>query len=446
MRVDDSIAPAPGFGRSDASDESVFAFYHYWESFVTVVSFAWMDRYDRREASNRMERRAIDKFNKKLRSEAREKYIDLVRNLVEFCKSRDPRYKLAREARQLDKEKLQRSKAEERERKRRERVAKEEQAREDFEAQEQARLDAERLEGKDVFKLAEEEEKPAAAQTVIQCEICAKSFKSEKQFANHERSKKHKEKLKHLRESLRRQEEEAKRKQRVRQAKHSAEKEGERAKKVSGSAAQKTEEREEETESSEDSDDESDDDDYLEVFYKSSARRREASSEEEQGENDEEQSEEEEILQSKTAGDNSDKDDEEDKGVRQLQENDGPISDNESAKLSSRDNGEATGDSTDKDAQEQSENITESIAGAKEAAYEVPAEDDSTRVKLSNQSTVNSEQAKDNCPKQICGICKATFPSRNQLFKHIKATGHAELKAEAPASKRQQRRKGKKKR
>ena len=31
-------------------------------------------------------------------------------------------------------------------------------------------------------------------------------------------------------------------------------------------------------------------------------------------------------------------------------------------------------------------------------------------------------------PELGCQICHAKFPSRNQLFKHISATGHAQLK------------------
>ena len=52
----------------------------------------WADSQDTREASNRDERRWMEKENKIDRKKAKKEYIDTIKKLVNFCKMRDPRY------------------------------------------------------------------------------------------------------------------------------------------------------------------------------------------------------------------------------------------------------------------------------------------------------------------------------------------------------------------
>lgn len=66
-------------------------FYGYWQSFCTHKNFAWKEEYDTRQASNRWEKRAMEKENKKTRDKARKERNELVRQLVAFVRKRDRR-------------------------------------------------------------------------------------------------------------------------------------------------------------------------------------------------------------------------------------------------------------------------------------------------------------------------------------------------------------------
>lgn len=69
----------------------VHVFYGYWQSFCTRKNFAWKEEYDTRQASNRWEKRAMEKENKKTREKARKERNELVRQLVAFVRKRDRR-------------------------------------------------------------------------------------------------------------------------------------------------------------------------------------------------------------------------------------------------------------------------------------------------------------------------------------------------------------------
>ncbi|KAI5194363.1 Dnaj-like Subfamily C Member 21 [Manis pentadactyla] len=60
------IEDFPTFGDSQSDyDTVVHPFYAYWPSFCTQKNFAWKEEYDARQASNRWEKRAMEKENKK---------------------------------------------------------------------------------------------------------------------------------------------------------------------------------------------------------------------------------------------------------------------------------------------------------------------------------------------------------------------------------------------
>lgn len=69
----------------------VHMFYGFWQSFCTRKNFAWKEEYDTRQASNRWEKRAMEKENKKTREKARKERNELVRQLVAFVRKRDRR-------------------------------------------------------------------------------------------------------------------------------------------------------------------------------------------------------------------------------------------------------------------------------------------------------------------------------------------------------------------
>ena len=65
--------------------------YGYWQSFSTRKNFAWKEEYDTRQASNRWEKRAMEKENKKVRDKARKERSELLRQLVAYVRKRDRR-------------------------------------------------------------------------------------------------------------------------------------------------------------------------------------------------------------------------------------------------------------------------------------------------------------------------------------------------------------------
>lgn len=85
------------FGNGSTDWKDVSKFYNSWESFTSCLSFAWVDKYDPREAESRYIRRRIDDENKKARKVAKRERNDDVTNLVAFVRKKDPRVKAAKE-------------------------------------------------------------------------------------------------------------------------------------------------------------------------------------------------------------------------------------------------------------------------------------------------------------------------------------------------------------
>lgn len=79
------------FGGSGAVWETVKSFYAFWESFVSAKSFAYTDKWNLAEAPNREVRRLMEKDNKKERAKVRKDFNGTVRELVAFVRKRDPR-------------------------------------------------------------------------------------------------------------------------------------------------------------------------------------------------------------------------------------------------------------------------------------------------------------------------------------------------------------------
>ncbi|KAG9151580.1 hypothetical protein Leryth_021901 [Lithospermum erythrorhizon] len=184
---------APLMGNLDSPYSQVTAFYNYWIGFVTIMDFCWVDQYDVMSGPNRKSRRVMEDENKKLRKKARREFNDTVRGLAEFVKKRDKRVidmqvKRAEEA--------EKKRAEERELKKEMERLKAEKARM-YEEPDWAKVEEEE-ESLDFDESLEEEHK----EEELYCVACGKKFKSEKQWKNHEQSKKHKEKVAELRKAF----------------------------------------------------------------------------------------------------------------------------------------------------------------------------------------------------------------------------------------------------
>lgn len=180
---------APVLGKLESPYAQVTAFYNYWLGFATSMDFCWVDQYDVMAGPNRKSRRLMEDENKKLRRKARREFNETVRGLAEFVKKRDKRV--------ID---MQVKKNEEMERKREE----EKQRKKELERQtaERARNYTE-PEWAKIEELDDEEaEDVDERKNELYCVACGKKFKTDKQWKNHEQSKKHKEKLAELREAF----------------------------------------------------------------------------------------------------------------------------------------------------------------------------------------------------------------------------------------------------
>uniref|UniRef100_A0A069DV41 DnaJ homolog subfamily C member 21 n=1 Tax=Panstrongylus megistus TaxID=65343 RepID=A0A069DV41_9HEMI len=88
----DSDFEIPVFGNSKSSyEEVVHPFYSYWQSYSTKKPYSWLDKYDIRDAPNRRVLRLMEKENKKIRDKARKERNEEVRALVAFVRKRDKR-------------------------------------------------------------------------------------------------------------------------------------------------------------------------------------------------------------------------------------------------------------------------------------------------------------------------------------------------------------------
>uniref|UniRef100_A0A8C4NQJ5 DnaJ homolog subfamily C member 21 n=1 Tax=Dicentrarchus labrax TaxID=13489 RepID=A0A8C4NQJ5_DICLA len=214
----------PPFGDSQSDyDTVVHVFYGYWQSFCTRKNFAWKEEYDTRQASNRWEKRAMEKENKKTREKARKERNELVRQLVAFVRKRDRRVQAHRKlVEEQNAEKIK--KVEELRRKQKLSQAKlaEEYKEQSWAAMSELEKELQQIEAQygeefgDASESEEEEnseeggdaEQPDGDELTIDyyddlyCPACDKSFKSDKAMKNHEKSKKHREMVALLRQQL----------------------------------------------------------------------------------------------------------------------------------------------------------------------------------------------------------------------------------------------------
>lgn len=185
----------PTFGQSeDEYEGTVKPFYAAWAGFSTKKNFAWKDKYRLSDAPDRRVRRLMEKENKKLREDGIREFNDAVRFLVTFVRKRDPRY-VPNTQTQAERQEAARGAA----------AAQAARSR----AANQEKVSGYQLpawaasrelhpdEGE--FSLSEAESEVE----VLECVVCDKTFKSDKQLEAHERSKKHMKAVQQLRWEMR---------------------------------------------------------------------------------------------------------------------------------------------------------------------------------------------------------------------------------------------------
>lgn len=201
----------PRIGNSKSNFELTRMFYKVWGNFQSVKTFSWVDEYRYSTAPDRRTRRIMEKENRKLRDNARKSYNDIIRKFITYIKKLDPRMD-PNIRKKYEKQKLAEKRQEmhkqaqiEKEERQRQRQLFEEQDWQSVDPDDLAEIEAQ------LDKLYEEERKINGEESdddnlnddIFECIICNKIFKSEKQFSDHERSKKHLKLLKQLQWEMR---------------------------------------------------------------------------------------------------------------------------------------------------------------------------------------------------------------------------------------------------
>jgi DnaJ family protein A protein 5 len=184
----------PSFGSSiDTYEGSVRTFYVVWMNFTTKKEFSWKEIYRYSEAPDRRVRRMMEKENKRCREEHIREFNEAVRAMVAFVRKRDPRYTPNRQT-EADRQKQLREIAAAQ-------AAKSRAANEAKLTQNTVPLWAkiERHAGDETDTEEDEEE----TKEQFECVLCKKTFKSEKQWEVHEKSKKHVKAVQDIRRRMR---------------------------------------------------------------------------------------------------------------------------------------------------------------------------------------------------------------------------------------------------
>lgn len=182
-----------GFGDSSTSIDKVLRFYEDWNNFTTYKSFVWTEEWDTKEAPNRYVRREMEKENKKERQKEKKHYLKTIKDLVEYLRKRDPRYKVYTEELRM-----QELKKEEERKKQMQimKIEKEEQKIIKKQMEEQRMKQIEEYYRNNKQSSSEDEVEDDQPQSEYYCELCEKGFKTTNQMQNHKNSKQHKQNMK----------------------------------------------------------------------------------------------------------------------------------------------------------------------------------------------------------------------------------------------------------
>ncbi|VDL75638.1 unnamed protein product, partial [Nippostrongylus brasiliensis] len=201
--IEDPNVHYPSFGDASSDYDTVTGpFYGFWSSFCTARSFAWLDKYDVRQANNRYELRQIEAENKKYREAGKAERNDQIRELVAFVRKRDPRIKAYREFLKNQQEEAKRKQEENR----RQQILKNQQLLSAFHENEFA-MAAHRAHLEEISQQLADEETCSETENedgdaLPYCVVCDKSFKSWNAKNNHDNSKQHRKQLAELKKHM----------------------------------------------------------------------------------------------------------------------------------------------------------------------------------------------------------------------------------------------------
>eukprot|EP00933_Yihiella_yeosuensis_P022607 TRINITY_DN17787_c0_g1_i1.p1 TRINITY_DN17787_c0_g1~~TRINITY_DN17787_c0_g1_i1.p1 ORF type:complete len:579 (-),score=213.30 TRINITY_DN17787_c0_g1_i1:103-1839(-) len=425
--ADEDHVAMPPFGNSKTEWADVSAFYRNWTEFTSRKAFGHADQWNPKEAQNRQVRRAMEQENKKARQAAKKEFNAEVRQVVSFVQKRDPRWaeyqkrqmkekgeKAAKE--KADKEKKKAEQAKERE----DRKEAARQAEEDRWAEVAAAKEARRARGEIV---SEDEDSSEEEQVGWHCEPCRKSFKSEKAFDQHTKSKKHIQIVEQLRKELEKEMEEESEDDEEETEDDESEEEvvcppAAPPKKEESDAGKAQKESVEEKE--DDDDDEESEDDFLARF---AARRQQpavsSSSPKGRGRGKGGNGGYPSTNDGKSPADAADEDGDSDSEEEGSDEDDKKAGNIEGSGKRAQRKAELMAMLLER--RQEKDNVQELVNNTKKAQRAAKkAEKDQVQA----SAGVVGEPPEGN----ICGVCKKDFASRSQLFAHVKEKGHALLK------------------
>ncbi|XP_067931557.1 dnaJ homolog subfamily C member 21-like isoform X2 [Watersipora subatra] len=202
----------PSFGDSLSKfDEIVGPFYGHWESYCTAKSYVWCEKWDTRQAPDRMTRRAMEQENRKLCEAKKKERNEEIRALVAFVKKRDKRVIAHKKYLEEKAEETSRFVKERRLRDKQETLRKMENYEEtgwssmsNLEEHLQALENnvSQEFRDPDLLCSNSEDDDEEEELSSLFCVACNKSFKTDRAFSNHEKSKKHKENVALIKEEM----------------------------------------------------------------------------------------------------------------------------------------------------------------------------------------------------------------------------------------------------
>ena len=202
LKLDD----IPVFGTSSSPFEEVKLFYDYWQSYCTFKSFVWHKKYDIRQAPNRRVARAMEKENKKLRDAAKKERNEEIRELVHHVRKRDRRVRAHKEKREEEeKAKLllikEKRAAEKKQRLERLKDYQEQ----DWNSTTHLEKNLTEINSHINEEFGDDNSSSQSENEDVEsyyCIACEKLFKSDKALKNHEKSKKHRERVALIKEHM----------------------------------------------------------------------------------------------------------------------------------------------------------------------------------------------------------------------------------------------------
>ncbi|CAG9834859.1 unnamed protein product [Diabrotica balteata] len=206
MEDKEEFCSVPSFGNSTSDFEVVSEFYAYWLNYATKKSFVWLDPYDIKDIRDRRYLKMVEKENKKIRQKAKKERSEEVRNLAAFVKKRDKRVqaqKKLQEQKLLEDKKKRESLSKQKRLERREELEK---AKVSSQAEwtkfDNVKTELEQIERNLAEQFGDVCDSDEEDELDLYCVACSKLFKTPKAFENHESSKKHKENVEILKETM----------------------------------------------------------------------------------------------------------------------------------------------------------------------------------------------------------------------------------------------------